>query len=711
MKPREPINFTVLWANGLLYLGAFLVVLVSLILLIGIEGIGRTLLASGIALGFLAAGAACRRFEIVRSAGTVFLATGALLVPLAFAALASQLSGGGPLAPRMVWLLASFACAGLYTAMAVLGLGTFYVLLALVAISSVFLALHSAAYWPDRAYPALFAGQALFFSALDEGAGEARRRRFGVFTRVWGWLWTVPALLGWAIVSGTGSLGAAIAALALLVLWAWLTQWRLPNAALPAVAGVWQWLLVAQGLRWLESPWWTIGLGSVLLGAVYVAGARLTEGRAGARGLFALGVVAALVGTAPPFYEEAGGAGLAAAALATFILVVAAALSRRSVVLVPAAWGLGTAWYFALSFFPTPEPTLARLGAAYLPLVVLLTIAAAAVPGAWTTTRRTLAAIVAVYSASTIGLTVLDGGRLSAALAVSTLVWAVLAARFRSSWLVVVPSGTAVVLVVVFLAWMDAPRAALGPAVLALGLALWTVGLLLDGEGTSLPLRIMGGLSASLAFGLGLVSEGRHRGDGVNVSAHLDSLTLAAIALWIAWEARRRRALLYPASLVAVAAGLWELHAFGVEALQVYAVTLGLYFIAAAVLAGGDAALEKMGDAVATLLWIAAGLSFCLPTLGQTFGDRPILYAIVLLGESFVLVVLGLVVKRRALLATASTFVVLAGLRMIFQNRELILPALVSASCLFLSVGLIVLVYQGLRPRAPLPVTPPPDGV
>jgi hypothetical protein len=77
----------------------------------------------------------------------------------------------------------------------------------------------------------------------------------------------------------------------------------------------------------------------------------------------------------------------------------------------------------------------------------------------------------------------------------------------------------------------------------------------------------------------------------------------------------------------------------------------------------------------------------------------------VLLTESFLLVILGLVVKRRPLLATASSFVILAGLRMVVLSPSLVLPALVAASCLFLGVGVAMLVLHGRKRRAAGPET------
>jgi hypothetical protein len=696
--PRPRVNPTVVWANALVYLGAFFVVITGILFLAVLGGPSRILLSIGVAVGFLVAGAVCRRFEIVRSAGTVFVGTGALLVPLIFVSLAAYLGGGGPLGPRGIWLVASLACVGLYTAMTLLGLGRFYAVLTLVATSNAFLALHSAARWEDRWYPTLFAAQALLLTALHEIGGAWLRRHFGLLVRIWGWSWTLPAIVGWVVVSIASTRGAPLPPLALLIAWAWLSQWRLPNPVLPAVAGALQIAFAVQVLRWLDAPTWSLGVAISLLAPVYVGAAYATLGRAGARGLNIVGMAAAVAGSNPLFFGAGHGFGIVSSLVATTVLVAAAVLPRRPLGLIPAAWTLGVGWYFVLTLFPVPDPTLDKIGAAYLPIVVFLAAATLALRIEWVWWRFTLAGILAFYAAGTLLLTLGHSGRLSAALAVATLAGAALAARWTSPWLVLAPCATATALVLSFLDWLHAPQASFGPSVLVLGLALWTAGIVV-GRGVSLPLRLAGAVIAGVAFLVGFVSQVSHAGTGPNWSAHLDSLTLVAVALWVAWEARTRRVMLYPASLLLVTAGLWEMRALGVDSIQAYAVPLGLYFVAAGFAAGRDSHLPPGGGELATAAWTLAGLSFCVPTFGQTFGAQAIRYSIVLLVESFLLLLLSLGVGRRTLLATASTFVILAGLRMVVQNTDLILPAVISASCLFLSVGLGVLIYQGFKRR------------
>lgn len=707
--PRPPVNPTVVWANGLLYLGAFFVVMTALLFLLALGGLGRTLLSTGVAVAFLGAGALCRRIEMVRSAGSVFVGTGALLVPLIFVSLATYLTGAGPLAPRLIWLSASLACLLLYALLTFLGLGRFYAVLTLIAVSNGFLALHAAAQWDERFYPTLFAAQALCLWALHSAGGQLVRRYFGPLVLVWGLLWTLPALMGWALVSVFSSDDAPLSVLALLIVLGWLTHWRQPNPVSPALAGTLQLAFVGQLLRWADAPTWSLGLAFTLMAAAYVGLGHAWRASLAGRELFLLGVAAALGGSLPVLFEGARLAGCATGFLGAAVLAAAALLAGVPALLVPAGWPLAVGWYYLVALLSRAAGSPAELAVAYLPLVTLLAVAALVVPdsgGAW---RWPLGLLCAVFSFGTVALALERSGPLSAALALATLAGAALAARWRAPWLALAPSGTAAMLVLSLLAWLDAPREGFGPSVLGLGLALWSAGLLARGRAASRPLRVAGGLVSALAFVVGWGSQVAHAGSGVNWSAHLDALTLLALALWIAWEGLEQRPLLYPASLVLVTALLWEAQALGLRNLQGYALPLGAWCVAVGLVAARDSRLGRGAETVAALAWTLAGVAFCLPTLLQTFGDHTVRYAVLLLAESFVLIVLGLLVKRRGLQAGATTFAILAGLRMVFQNPDLILPAFAAASCTFFSVGLGVLVWQGLKRRRAVQAGPPPD--
>ncbi len=697
--PRKPLNPTVLWANGLVSLGAFFVLITAALFLLSLGGLGRTILTALGAVSFLVAGFACRRFEIVRTAGNVFVGTAALLLPFIFVALASYLEGRGPMALRFLWLAASLACVFAYASMTLGGLGRFYAVLTALAISNAFLALHHAAQWLEEWYAPLFAAQALFLVTIHATGGGWLQRRFGWILLGWGWLWALAALAGWCVVSAWGVTGAGLITLACLIAAGWLTHLRHPNPVSPPFAAALQLVFAAQVVRYCDGPWWGVGMVLAAASVIYVVVGRLGRGWSGARSFLPLGVLAAVIAAQPNFY--AAGPGLWHGALAGFLAtasLVAAALLSRSWILLAAGWTVGSGWFFLVSLIPNDNPTVADLGLAFLPLVVLLAAVSLLLKTGWVRWRWTIVIITVAHLAHAIILTVGESGPASVALLVATAVGVAFTARWREPWLPAFPAATSFGLVLTNLDWMGAPRPSFGPSALTLGLALWSLGLAVRSR-FSLVLRVSGAVVAVAAFAVGCLAQFTYEGTGTNWSAHLGTLTLFALALWIAWESWERRPLLYLASFVALASGLWELAAFEVENLQAYAVPLGLYFMVAGFVAGRRGRQGTLADLLVTSAWILSAIAFCLPTLLQTMGQSPMLYASLLLAESVFLVVLGLIVKRYGMMASASGFAILAGLRMVFLNPILTLPALVLASITFFAVGLGVLVYQG-RKRA-----------
>lgn len=120
----------------LLYIGAFLIV-VSALIFVNVSGqqisggLKLALLVLG-TLGFIGVGLVCHRSPRVVEAGRTFLAIGAVLVPLDFAAYYVLISGL-TLAPSIVWTLGSLVSAGLYGILAMSGFGRLYAYLFLPA--------------------------------------------------------------------------------------------------------------------------------------------------------------------------------------------------------------------------------------------------------------------------------------------------------------------------------------------------------------------------------------------------------------------------------------------------------------------------------------------------------------------------------------------------------------------------------------------------
>jgi hypothetical protein len=145
-RPREPrpaaSQVLAAWASErqadiLLYLGAFLLVIAAVIFVTyqG-EALGaavRVALLVTYTFGFIVAGIVVRRWAVVREAGRVFLALGALVTPLNFVLLYVEVLDDRGVSGDLVWLIASVYTTVFYGALEVRGFGRLYALLARVA--------------------------------------------------------------------------------------------------------------------------------------------------------------------------------------------------------------------------------------------------------------------------------------------------------------------------------------------------------------------------------------------------------------------------------------------------------------------------------------------------------------------------------------------------------------------------------------------------
>jgi hypothetical protein len=133
-------------ANLLLYLGAFLILLATVVFVAYSHDQLDPYLETGIlvagTIAFLGAGAFCSGMARVREAGTVFFGVGALLVPLTFAG-AYAFIGDEQLNAETVWLLGSLTTALFYTSVSFTRLGRWYPLPAALALLSSLAASHA----------------------------------------------------------------------------------------------------------------------------------------------------------------------------------------------------------------------------------------------------------------------------------------------------------------------------------------------------------------------------------------------------------------------------------------------------------------------------------------------------------------------------------------------------------------------------------------
>jgi hypothetical protein len=185
--PRPPVQprmtlgqwATARQADILLYLGAFLLSIAALIV-VGYQGEAftdgqRVSILTAYTAGFLVLGLLLPRWQRVREAGPVFLALGALLVPVNVLALRTRVLGADALADDMLLLLGAALSCALYSVLALRGYGRWYGVLAGVALLAGWGALSSVLNVPDRWLPTWYAGLAALASiaaTLRRPAGE-----------------------------------------------------------------------------------------------------------------------------------------------------------------------------------------------------------------------------------------------------------------------------------------------------------------------------------------------------------------------------------------------------------------------------------------------------------------------------------------------------------------------------------------------------------
>ena len=124
----------------LLFVGAFLTIMAALVFVasagVAVSGGGRFFLVLVFTAGFVLAGWFCHRYPRVALAGRVFLAIGAFLTPLVFAAAYNFLLQQRGFAVEVLWLTGSAYSAVFYGVIVGLGMGRLYAYLAVVALLS-----------------------------------------------------------------------------------------------------------------------------------------------------------------------------------------------------------------------------------------------------------------------------------------------------------------------------------------------------------------------------------------------------------------------------------------------------------------------------------------------------------------------------------------------------------------------------------------------
>jgi hypothetical protein len=711
--PRQPVNFTVVWANALLYLGAFFVVIATIffLLLIG-NDLARTAIMAVLSGLFFATGFVARRVAIVRSAGVIFTGVGALMAPIVLLAFVNWLREAGPVPDSQLWLFASIACFLLYLAFTLARFGIFYTILTLLAFSAMVQSAFAVASPPEVWLGAWWGAEALVLVAVHVVLGRWLRPTFGPLALVWALLWaSVSFMAGVVAAFASPDPAPSLWSFLFLFLSFALMAWRLGDIVSPALAGMLVHLVSAQTVNWAEGPEWVGSLAAIAIATGQIAFWWWRRGTIAGREQLVLGVVVAVAALFPPIFDEVKGIGAVAGLAVTALLAATAVLTRRAWLLALPALTLFFGWGWLLAALLLGIAAATNVGLGYLVLVVGLAGVALALPLRLHWWRWSVAIMIGAYAGLVAVLTFDQPGPAAIAAWVMVALAGAFVARWRNPWLLAAVAVVLVGAVAASLRWLRAPVETAGPLFAALGIA-WVLAGHALGERVarwSLAARLVGLTTALFAVLVAGVAEVDVFGeDRRRLAGHLTSLTIAILALLLALEARWRRLALYPATFAALCAALWELAVFEVANAQWYAVPAGLYFTVVAVLSARDRELGTAAPVFSSLGWVVGALVLGLTTLGQTFGEEPLVYGIVLLVECFALLGVGVVVRNRALLGTTVLLMVLAGLRLLFAEPGLIPFVLCFAGVALLAVGVAALVIVGRRrARAGPPGDPP----
>lgn len=358
-------------ADILLYVGAFLLSVAAIIFVAyqgeELSGNIRFAVLTAYAVGFLGFGLFLHRWERVKEAGPAFLALGAILFPLDFIALRTQVLDQGQVSQDVLWLIASASTAALYFVLAFRGFGRFYFLPAIPATLIAWGSLGSVLNLPNEWFGPWYAG-------IAAPAYVTATALIGRWRPAPWMLWVSVAIgaaaVGWThVVSGAGDgdntavpvvYALATAAIAVALRW---------RVAVPALA-----VLSPLAATTAATAWWAaFGLGyewqplfAALAAAGYLITAHFQPERAAPNwgtvaSMFAL---AALAGGHLAMLGDTHDRSALPATYATVFVVAAGAYARWSwtavatalpllggMTLLTAAWASGEVaveWYGAL---------------------------------------------------------------------------------------------------------------------------------------------------------------------------------------------------------------------------------------------------------------------------------------------------------------------------------------------------------------------------
>jgi len=248
-------------ADILLYLGAFLLVAAALLFVSsrgeGVSSELRVALLLVYTFGFLAAGLAARRSDRIREAGAVFLAIGALITPLNFLLIYTEILEPRDVSPDVVWLIGSVYSALFYGVLWRRGYGRLYAAPAAMATVSTWAALAEVVEVPRE-----WLGTWWIFFFVAIAAIAHRLRVYGLAVTISaGTLIALALLVQIAdsnLAEGEGGETSLAVSLGLITAWFALTGWShhapglLPFGATSAIATG----IAAMRAAGLEADWW-----------------------------------------------------------------------------------------------------------------------------------------------------------------------------------------------------------------------------------------------------------------------------------------------------------------------------------------------------------------------------------------------------------------------------------------------------------------------
>ena len=737
-------------ANFLLYLGAFLIVIASLVFVsasgasVG-DNVKMALLVLGPLL-FVAAGLLCLRIPRVQQAGVVFFAVGSLMVPITFAGAYGLYLSEDDIDPTGLWLAGSLTSMTFYGAVSFLGVGRWYPAAMVFAALSGLGAALVLANAPPEAYPGSYIAAGLLLTTPSRAPSQRVRDIFGPICLVLAHLVVAPVVLIALVLTQAVDSGddfdlstrwylPPTAALAALFYWtqAYWARRSFPQgapiltvAALAVTAGAAVTVVFALDVG---EEWY--GVAVAIVGWLYAAAGWRSKPRWFGQvyaDWIAVGAVtaswllfAALYGDIPRI-----GAGVHFSAAAFYL--IAARLVYAKQLNLPAAFEkdqeelrapataaliyagglvLGIGYFYLLSSLPAAEGA----GASDLALPFFglsLGIAAVAVTMRWwwADYRLHVYAMAAGMSLFVLLSTVDGEGQVTVLLAAYAAVSLALALWEREPFALAVPAAYGYVCLLAAWRHYEPSDLYLPLAVACIGAVLFAAYAALRRRDTSWPPVLLALAFAYLVAApitgwvrLAILADsegfiGAHSFEETalyqtSAAAVLLLGVLVAVAGWL----EQRMEFVAGASTLLMVALLLQIGHFRPENVQAYTAPLGVYLLVSASLA---LRIRTLPDGVEAFVQPAQALGAAVlmgPSLAQSWDDGGWPYALLLLGEALLLLGVALVQRWVWLLSTATSFIVADSLRYLFNASQL-LPnwaILALAGALVMTAGVAIL--------------------